>query len=68
MKRVECDVDYGEVQNEDGRWVDGVVVTCPICRNQEEAYGQGVNSIKRALVMLRETCPKKARNFYVGID
>jgi hypothetical protein len=44
----------------------GVRATCGDCGHQVECAGRGVPSVKRALMMLRETCPEKQDNFYVS--
>lgn len=68
MARVECEVDYTELEDESGvdcRMRDGVVVTCGNCGHSEQSYGQGSGSVKRCLVLLRENCPEGESNFYV---
>jgi len=64
--KVECEVNYEEIENEDGRMVDGVTATCSRCGHCEQAYGTSSSSVKRCLVMLRENCPEEEKNFYVS--
>ena len=68
MARIECEVDYTELENDQGRMVDGVVVTCGECGHATESFGTGENSVKRCLALLGEECPESSlgeRNFYV---
>jgi len=63
--RVECEVEYLEIENESGRLVDGVKVICARCGREEESFGTGDGSIRRCMALLREFCPKNEENFYV---
>lgn len=65
MAKVECEVDEVDLENDNGRKQPGVCVTCGRCGHTSKAFGTGDNSIKRALMMLREECPEDERNFYV---
>lgn len=64
--KVECEVDYVDLENDNGRIVEGVEVTCSRCGHSTESYGTGESSIKRCLVMLNEECPRGENNFYVS--
>lgn len=64
--RVECRVEECDVENEDGRDVPGVCVTCSRCNAEALAFGTAEKSIRRALASLREDCPNDEDNFYVG--
>lgn len=64
MARVNCDVSFEDIQNESGRQVPGVVVTCGRCGHHVQSFGQGEGSIKRCMVLLKEECPNSERNFY----
>ncbi len=65
MARVEVEVEETELENEDGIAVDGICVTCTRCDHEVEVFGQGLKSIRRACIMLREECPNGEENFYV---
>lgn len=62
--RVSCDIEQVELENDDGRPVDGVQATCIRCEHQTESYGTSSNSVRRCLVMMREECPQDESNFY----
>jgi len=64
--RVECDVTYDELENDDGIMVEGVIVTCSRCGHSTESFGTGEASIRRCLALLREECPEDENNFYVS--
>lgn len=62
---VYCSVDYVTLENDDGRNVDGVEVTCSRCGHVTESYGDGDDSIKRCLALMREECPNNETNWYM---
>jgi DNA polymerase III epsilon subunit family exonuclease len=62
--KVLCEVDYCEIENEQGREVPCVKVTCGRCGHQTESFGQHEGSIKRCMILLKEECPNGERNFY----
>lgn len=64
MARVECEVEYEDLE---GEYTDvpGVVVTCLRCDHCEESFGQTERSIRRCLLLMRENCPHGENNFYV---
>lgn len=66
--RVECEVEYVPLEGDNGRQIDGVVVTCSRCGEERESYGDGEKSIRRCFVLLREYCPKHEANFYVSSE
>jgi ribosomal protein S27E len=66
MSEVICEVMETELENDDGRWVDGVVATCGDCGNTTESFGTSERSVRRCLVMMRDECPEGASNFYVA--
>lgn len=69
MSRVGCKIEETSVENESGRLVDGVCVTCGQCGDTAEAFGTGERSVKRALMTLRENCEEGGDgNFYVDED
>lgn len=61
-----CQVDYTELENDDGNMVEGVQVTCTRCGRMEESFGSHDGSVKRCFALLREDCDRNERNFYVG--
>lgn len=66
MAKVECDVEYDDIENDSGNLVPGVVVSCTECEHAEEAYGQTAKSVRRCLALLRENCPEGQENYYVA--
>jgi arginyl-tRNA--protein-N-Asp/Glu arginylyltransferase len=50
----------------DGR--PGVRVECDECENVQSCRGASQRSVRRALVMLRDSCPEGASNFYYDPD
>jgi len=62
--RVPCDIDYVDLENDDGYEVEGVCATCPRCGHAIESYGTSDASVRRCLVLLREDCPNGERNYY----
>ena len=65
MAKIDCQVDEIEMENDEGRTIAGVGVTCSECGHTTESFGTGSKSIARCLVMLREECPEMEENFYV---
>lgn len=61
---VECEVEYDDIENEDGIIMPGVRVTCTRCNHTEESFGQSDKSIKRCLALLHENCPMDENNWY----
>jgi hypothetical protein len=66
--KVDVTVEEIELEDEDGRPVDGVEVCCGRCGHIVEVFGTSDASVKRGCVMLRESCPKGEKNFYVTED
>jgi hypothetical protein len=66
MARIAATVEESdEIENEDGRMVTGLIITCTKCGHSVEVYGTSDASARRGGVMLHETCPKHGNNFYV---
>lgn len=63
--KVECELQYVELENDEGHDVEGVIVACSRCEHSEESFGTSEASVRRCLVLLRENCPRNERNFYV---
>lgn len=51
MAKVECEVKEGEIENEEGRMVDGVTVTCPRCDHTVESFGTSERSVRRGFAL-----------------
>ena len=66
--RVECEVEYTELENTSGREIQGVIVHCQRCSHSEQSFGQGDASVRRCLALLRENCPNGEENYYVNQD
>lgn len=60
--RVLCEVEYTDLENDSGRMVEGVVVTCTQCGEATESFGTGAASIRRCCMLLKEACDQ--RNYY----
>jgi hypothetical protein len=70
MARVTADASETELENDYGKMVDSLEVTCAKCGYTVEVFGNHQQSAKRGGVMLAEGCPRGERNFYVvyGVD
>lgn len=64
MAIVYCKITYDTDENDSGIEVDCVWAKCPRCGHQEMAWGDGEDSVKRALVTLRENCRCRSNDFY----
>jgi hypothetical protein len=62
--RVEAEIDYDEVENENGHLVDVTTAACSRCDHTTESYGSSERSVRRCLALLREECPEGENNFY----
>lgn len=67
MARVIVHVEEVEIENDDGNLVPGVEATCSECKNQGTAFGTHQGSVTRAIMEVKNTCPRRGRkpNFYV---
>jgi hypothetical protein len=63
--KVTCTIEEIELENDEGRDIDGVVATCSRCGHETESYGTGDNSRLRCLALMREECPNGENNFYI---
>jgi hypothetical protein len=66
--RVRIEIEETELEGEDGRPIDGLIVKCTRCNHQVEVYGTSTSSIKRGAVVLRDECPEDETNFYYDED
>ena len=66
--RVLCSIEETELENDEGRPIDGVEATCSRCQHTTQSFGTGEASRKRCLVLLREECPEGEANFYADED
>jgi hypothetical protein len=64
MARVSVSVFNEDVENENGRFVDGTVLTCDKCGHRVEVLGSSDSSIGYGFVKMREECPNSENNFY----
>jgi len=64
--RVFADVDADTYVDGDYGTLPGTCATCLRCGHYTESYGTEEGSILRCLALLREECPKRESNFYVG--
>lgn len=64
MSRVEVKIEEVDIENEDGREVEGVRATCLECDHETESFGTGERSRRRCLALLREECPSDYGNHY----
>jgi len=62
ITKIQCSIEYGQTENENGRLIDSVTVTCP-CGCSETSFGTTSRSINRSLALLHEHC-SKGNNFY----
>lgn len=66
--RVRCEIEETELENDDGRMIDGVTATCSRCGHETESFGTSERSVARCLVLMREECGNQENNFYVADD
>ena len=63
MATRKCEIRHENVTQE-GRTLPGVTAVCNECEHEQSCFGTSEASVKRALVMLRNTCPNGEENFY----
>jgi hypothetical protein len=63
---VTCSIDYCELENDDGRAIDSVSVTCSRCDHETQSYGDSSASVRRCLLLMRDECPRGERNWYIA--
>jgi hypothetical protein len=68
MAVVECQIDYVELENDDGLQIDGVRAICERCEHETESFGTTSASVRRCLVLMREECPREEHNYYLAVD
>jgi hypothetical protein len=64
--RVACGIEEVELENDDGRPIDGVRATCNRCDHETESFGTSSVSVRRCLVLMREECPNGENNWYLA--
>lgn len=64
--RVECEIEEDDIEDGEGRTVEGVRATCSQCQHQTESFGTGESSVKRCLALMREECEEGEENFYTA--
>jgi len=62
--KVHCEVEEVELDNDSGREVPGVRVTCSRCGHSTESFGTAEPSVRRCYALLREECPNGEHNYY----
>lgn len=65
--RVACEVVEVELEG-DYASIEGLCVSCSRCYHEVEVYGTSGRSVRRAMVMLREECPRGEANWYAAED
>lgn len=63
--RVLCSIQTGYADGDYGE-VECTTAECPRCGNHTLSWGTSEASERRCLVIMRETCLKYERNFYVS--
>lgn len=63
--KVTCSITFTELENEDGRELEGVCAQCDRCGYETESFGTSEASVKRCLVLMREECPQGETNYYI---
>ena len=66
--KVYCEVNSVELENDEGREVPGVCLSCTRCGHETESFGESDRSIKRCLALMREECPEGEDNYYTAED
>lgn len=61
---IACELEYTTLENDDGRYIESVELTCSECGHKTTSFGVGDRSVKRCLALMREECPEGQRNFY----
>lgn len=64
MRNIPCEIEYTEIENENGRMIEGVRAVCSRCGDYAESFGDSDASVRRCLVLLREGCANGERNLY----
>jgi hypothetical protein len=62
--KVVCKIEEVELQNDDGKMIDGVCAHCSRCEHLTESFGVSDRSVRRCLVLMREECPRSENNYY----
>lgn len=62
--RVPTSITEIEIENDDGRMIDSLRVTCTKCGHSVDIFGTELKSAKRGAATLHETCPEELNNRY----
>jgi len=65
MTKVIAEIEETELAG-DYADVPGVTAECSRCGHTTESYGTDEPSVRRCLVLLRDECPLRERNYYVS--
>lgn len=68
MAQVECQIERVTLYNDDNRQVFGIEATCSRCDHVTQCFGTTSRSVRRALLMMREDCPRNEENYYKADD
>ena len=66
--RVLTDLTESIVENDQGRDVPSVCLSCRRCGFMAQSYGIGDSSIRRCLTLLNRGCPNGEDNYYAVAD
>jgi len=64
MKRIECEIEEVQLENDEGRMVPGLQATCTCCGAMTESFGTELPSARRCLALMREECPEGDDSYY----
>ena len=64
-RRVECVVEYIDLEGDYGNDVPSVEATCVRCGHVTQSYGDSSASVGRCLALMKEECPRGESNWYV---
>ena len=68
-ERIECSVEYVDLENDQGRMIPSVRVRCGQCDHETESFGTSARSVRRCLMLLKEECPEgEGDNHYYHAD
>jgi hypothetical protein len=62
--KVGVEINQIEMENDEGRPIEGICVTCEKCGHEVEVFGTSDASARRGAAMLREECPEGEDNYY----
>lgn len=51
-----CDLEFVELENDNGMKIPGVRAICADCGAETESFGQGATSIRRCMAHMHDAC------------